>query len=200
MSKLPKVLYHTRTYSKITTNEYTKSCHIKSHLSSFSHYLSSHYILQVTVSANTFNVLYHQNSNPLFLIIVTCNHKMLLYVYFPSFLFALCAHFSEIHFNGVFHMLISTSTFFVSISTLTMTGKCLGIRIRIPYVRLHRTNLKIYSLKSFLPKISLYFYTLIIFNCKLEIITVTQIYFSTTSSISLRHKIATLTCSRLHIF
>ena len=80
-SKLSKVLDHTRTYSNITTNESTNSIHIKSHLSSTSHYLSSHHILQVTVSAHTFNVLYYHNSNPLFLysyLAITKCHCMLL--------------------------------------------------------------------------------------------------------------------------
>ena len=58
---------------------------------------------------------------------------------------------------------------------------CQCIQFRIPYVRFRRENLKRDSLKSFPPKVSRYFYTLIILNFKFEFITVPQIYFRITS-------------------
>ena len=49
---------------------------------------------------------------------------------------------------------------------------CQGIQLRITYTRLHQEHLKIDSLKNYPPKVSRCFYTLIIFNSKLKIITV----------------------------
>ena len=43
------------------------------------------------------------------------------------------------------------------------------------YVRLHRENIKQYSLNIFPPKVSRYFFTLLTSNCKFEITTVPQI-------------------------
>ena len=90
-------------------------------------------------------------------------------------------------------LLCSTSVLFVSIHTPTKTWECSGIQLRIPYATLHRENIKIDSLKNFPPKLPRHFYTLIISNCKFEIINVTQIAFRITSSLSFWHAIATLT-------
>ena len=57
-------------------------------------------------------------------------------------------------------------------------GGVLYILIRIPYIHyaiFHQENLKWDSLNSFLPKVSRYFCTLLISNCKFEITTVPQI-------------------------
>ena len=52
--------------------------------------------------------------------------------------------------------------FFVIIGTLTKTGQWYIIRFSIPYMRFHRAKLRIYSMKSLLPKVSRYFCTLFI--------------------------------------
>ena len=53
------------------------------------------------------------------------------------------------------------------------------ILISVPYIhyaRFHQENLKRDSLNSFPSKVSCYFFTLLISNCKFEISTMTQIY------------------------
>ena len=92
-------------------------------------------------------------------------------------------------------LLCSTSVLFVSIHTPTKTWECSGIQLRIPYATLHRENIKIDSLKNFPPKLPRHLYTLIISNCKFEIINVTQIAFRITSSLSFWHSIETLSHS-----
>ena len=86
-------------------------------------------------------------------------------------------------------MIIQFITFAYNLTIVMMVPRYQGIQVttcqciqfRIPYVRFRRENLKRDSLKSFPPKVSCYFYTLIILNCTFKIITMYQIYFRITS-------------------
>ena len=58
---------------------------------------------------------------------------------------------------------------------------CYGIQLRITIMRFHWENIGWYSINSFPPIVSCYFFTLLIFNCKFNIITVNQINYRITS-------------------
>ena len=96
------------------------------------------------------------------------DHKKLLYASFPGAQFAPCAHSSQIHVHDIACMFIYNYTFLLSIITLTRLGKFQDIRLRITYAVFQKANIKRYSLKIFPPKVSLYFYTINILNCKFE--------------------------------
>ena len=172
----------TRTYLNITTNESTKSYNVKSCLSHKFHIDYLHIIDSGFLCPHTHWTFFPVITGIIyFFILITCDQNISFYGSFPSSWFTPHARSLQIPSHDTSCTLISKSLLFVIIATLTRTGECWGIWLSIPYAIFHWTNLKRYSLKIFPPKVSHYFYTIIVSNCKLEIFPVLQIYSSITS-------------------
>ena len=135
--------------------------------------LYSQHIFQIPMAAPTFNVMSCNNSNH-FLTIARC-------------LYILLSPVHDLHLLNVFMEpfawhLVNFCIYFYILSKYYHThkgGGVLDIRLRIPYIPytiFHLENLKINSLNSFPPKVFRYLFALSIYNCKFEIISVSQIY------------------------
>ena len=129
------------------------------------------------MAAHTLNELSRYNSNPLYFILLTRDHKMSTFDYFSNSRIAPHTHLSQIHSHVTLYRFISTSKFFISIAKITNTGECQSIYLRITHTIFYCKNLKRDSLKISPPKFSCYLCTLFLSNCKFEITTVSQIYY-----------------------
>ena len=134
----------------------------------------SQHILQIPMAAPTLNVLSCHKMNPFFK-----QSRDIFILSFPRFTICTSRVFATYPF--AWH-LVNFHIYFYVLSKYYHThkgGGVLDIRLRIPYIPntiFHLENLKINSLNSFPPKVSRYLFTLSIYNCKLEIISVSQIY------------------------
>ena len=120
------------------------------------HSLSSHHRSLIPLATHTLKVLSLHNRNPLFSLLVTHDHNMLIFAYFSCSYFAPCTRQSQIHLHDTSCTFVFISTFFVNIFTLKNTEECQVIRLSITHARFHKANLKIYSLEFLPPKASHY--------------------------------------------